>query len=92
MDWLRRLVGLGSPKSLEGRCYRVVKSLYSADGKRCAEVCEFSDGKTYLLENEWVEGTTFVNRHDGSPVGPFRSPKHAERFIIATSWFNGIAK
>jgi hypothetical protein len=22
-------------------------------------------------------------------VGPFRSPKHAERFIIATDWFSG---
>jgi hypothetical protein len=67
----------------------VTCTLYSDDGKRAAEVREFSNGEAYLLESEWVEGTTFEDRHSGSLVGPFASPAHAERFIVATSWFNG---
>lgn len=72
-----------------GSQYRVACTLYSKDGKRCAEVREFSNGETYLLEIDWVEGTTFAQRHAGWLVGPFTSPTHAERFIVATSWFNG---
>jgi hypothetical protein len=79
-------------KSLAGSQYRVAFTLYSRDGKRSAEVREFSNGESYLLESEWVEGTTFVERHSGRLVGPFASPTHAERFIVATSWFNGTGK
>ncbi len=76
-------------EKLDGTTYRVTSTLYSGDGKRSAEVREFSNGKTYLLESEWVEGTTFEARHDGRLVGPFASPKLADRFVVATSWFNG---
>lgn len=54
-----------------------------------AEVREFSNGETYLVESEWVEGTTFVDRHAGRMVGLFAPPEHAERFIITTEWFIG---
>jgi len=75
--------------SLAGTYYRVACTLYSNDGKRAAEVREFSNGETYLLESEWVHGTTFAERHDGRLVGPFASPIEAEHFIVATPWFNG---
>lgn len=67
-------------------------TLYSHDGKRAADVLEFCSGEIYLDEQEWVEGTTFRNRHSGSLVGPFTSPEDAERFIVATPWFNGSHK
>lgn len=69
--------------------YKVAFKLYSEDGKREVEVREFSDGETYLVEREWVEGTTFNDRHEGRMVGPFDSPENAEKFIIATTWFCG---
>jgi len=75
--------------TLAGTQYLVACTLYSKDGKRAAEVREFSNGETYLLENEWVDGTTFAKRHAGRLVGPFASPTHAEHFIVATPWFNG---
>ena len=78
--------------SLYGREYKVAFKLYSEDGKREAEVREFSNGETYLVEREWVEGTTFNDRHEGRMVGPFASPKHAEKFIVATAWFCGREK
>ena len=74
---------------IAGQEYRVVFSLYSIDGKRAADVCEFRNGETYLAEKEWAEGTTFKNRHNGSMVGPFASPDEAEKFIVATDWFCG---
>ena len=89
MTWWKRLFRPVSNQSLAGTQYRVACVLYSEDGKRCAEIREFSNGQTFLLESEWVEGTTFAERHSGRLVGPFRSPTHAERFIVATSWFNG---
>lgn len=89
MKWWRRMFGHSTNKSLDGTMYRVTFTLYSGDGKRSAEVREFSNGETYLLESEWVEGTTFRERHAGMLVGPFASPKLAEQFIVATSWFNG---
>ena len=64
-------------------------TLYSVEGKRAAEVLEFRNGETYLDEQEWVQGTTFKNRHAGSLVGPFASPEDAEKFVVATSWFRG---
>ena len=73
---------------IQGQEYRSAFKLYSEDGKRAADVLEFS-GETYLDEQEWVEGTTFKNRHAGRLVGPFASPADAENFIVATSWFRG---
>lgn len=74
---------------LVGQEYRTACNLYSRDGKRKVEVREFRIGETYLVESEWVEGTTFKDRHAGRMVGPFASPEDAEAFIIATDWFNG---
>lgn len=90
MGWLKRLFGLHGSKLADGAMYRVTSTLYSCDGKRAAEVREFDNGKTYLLESDWVGGTTFKPRHGGKIVGPFASSKDAERFIVATAWFNGI--
>jgi hypothetical protein len=78
-----------SKSPIQGQNYRSVLKLYSEDGKRAADVLEFDNGETYLDEQEWVEGTTFKNRHSGSLVGPFTSPADAERFIVATPWFRG---
>jgi hypothetical protein len=89
MAWWNRLVRPRDRVSLYGLEYRVEFSLYSKDGKRGVEVREFSNGKTYLLEQEWVKGTTFKNRHSGRLVGPFASPEDAKSFIIATPWFRG---
>jgi hypothetical protein len=89
MSWLKRLFGGVRNKSLEGAMYQVATTLYSRDGKRSAEIREFDNGQTYLLESEWVNGTEFRERHEGRMVGPFRSPKHAEQFIVTTAWFTG---
>jgi hypothetical protein len=88
MGWLGRLFRQRKA-SIAGMEYRVNRTVYSADGKRAAEFREFANGETYLLESEWVEGTTFKPRHEGRVVGPFHSPERAERFIVATDWFNG---
>jgi len=90
MMWWKRLFKPATEKSLGGAMYRVTSTLYSSDGKRAAEIRKFDNGKTYLLESDWVEGTLFKERHGGRLVGPFTSPKNAERFIVATPWFNGI--
>jgi hypothetical protein len=82
---VERLFGRRTNKSLDDIMYRLTVVLYSKDSKRSAEVREFSNGETYLLESDWVEGTTFRERHEGNLVGPFASPKLAERFIVATS-------
>jgi hypothetical protein len=78
-----------SKSPLQGQEYRSAFKLYSVDGKRAVDVLEFDNGETYLDEQEWVEGTTFKNRHSGRLVGPFASPEDAEKFIVATSWFCG---
>ena len=78
-----------SKSPLQGQEYRIAFTLYSVDGKRAAAVLEFRNGEAYLHEQEWVEGTTFENRHAGRLVGPFSSPKDAEKFIVATPWFHG---
>lgn len=75
--------------SLKGKEYRSAFTLYSADGKRAADVLEFRHGETFLDEKEWVEGTEFKNRHSGLLVGPFASPEEARKFIVATTWFCG---
>ncbi len=89
MTWFKRLFGSKAKKSLVGLMYEVAFTLYSYDGKRSVEVRKFSNGETYLLEGEWVEGKTFKDRHGGRLVGPFESPHYAERFIVATPWFIG---
>jgi hypothetical protein len=89
MIWWDKLIRRITKSELYGLNYSVVVRLYSGDGKRRAEVRAFENGETYLSEEEWVEGTTFRNRHSGRMVGPFASPKHAESFIIATAWFTG---
>jgi len=89
MKWWTRLVKREAESALHGLEYRVAFNLYSADGKREAEVREFRNGETYIVEREWVEGTTFKDRHSGRMVGPFASPETAEKFIVSTSWFVG---
>ena len=89
MAWWDRLFRRAAKSELHGSTFRTTCTLYSEDGKRAAEVRQFSNGETYLLESECVEGATFVDRHSGSLVGPFPSPEHAERFIVATAWFLG---
>jgi hypothetical protein len=74
---------------LKGAGFRIAFNLYSVDGKREVEVREFRDGRAYLVEREWVEGTTFRDRHSGRMVGPFVSTDAAEKFIVATAWFCG---
>jgi hypothetical protein len=78
-----------SKSPIQGQEYRSAFKLYSADGRRVADVLEFRNGETYLDEQEWVDGTTFKNRHFGRLVGPFASPADAENFIVATAWFRG---
>lgn len=87
--WWKKLLGGASDKPLERAMYQVATRLYSRDGKRSAEICEFDNGETYLLESEWVDGTEIRERHEGRMVGPFRSPKPAEQFIVTTAWFAG---
>jgi hypothetical protein len=89
MGWWKKLFGRASDRSLYGAMYQVTTTLYSRDGKRSAEIREFDNGQTYLLESEWVAGTEFRERHEGRMVGPFRSPKHAEQFIVTAAWFTG---
>lgn len=89
MAWWRRLLRRSGQAARDGTEFRVAFVLYSEDGKRAAEVREFSNGQTYLLETERVERTTFEARHAGRMVGPFKTPAHAERFIVATPWFKG---
>lgn len=78
-----------SKSQIQGQECRSAFKLYSGDGKRAVDGLEFRNGETYLDEQEWVEGTTFRNRHHGSLVGPFPSPADAESFVVATPWFRG---
>jgi hypothetical protein len=78
--------------SLAGLEYQILFTLYSVDGKRAAEVRAFCNGEIYISEEEWVEGTTFRNRHGGRMVGPFVSPEEAEKFIVNTAWLCGRDK
>ena len=74
---------------LGGQSYTIAFTLYSEDGKRDVEVREFSNGETYIVERELLDGLTFTDRHSGGMVGPFASPEDAEVFIVATPWFQG---
>jgi hypothetical protein len=89
MGWWNRLFKRRTPSPLAGSEYRVAFNLHSEDGKRGVEVREFRHGPVYLVEREWVEGTTFEDRHSGRMVGPFASVEVAENFIVATPWFCG---
>ena len=89
MAWRSRLFKQKPKAQLHGLEYKVSFNLYSKDGKREVEVRQFSNGETYLVERERVEGSTFGDRHGGRMVGPFTSPEAAEKFIVATSWFRG---
>ena len=89
MAWWTRLFRKKAEPSLEGQQFQVAFRLYSEDGSREVEVCEFENGKAYLVERELDGRGTFVDRHSGSMVGPFKSPKAAENFIIKTAWFEG---
>lgn len=89
MVWWDRLLKRKTKSPIAGQKYRVTFNLYSEDGKREAEVCEFRNGETYIAEREWVEGTAFQDRHSGRMVGPFAPPKAAESFIVGTAWFCG---
>ncbi|HEY7976921.1 MAG TPA: hypothetical protein VID67_01915 [Rhizomicrobium sp.] len=89
MAWWHRIFKRNGKSDLRGAEYRVAFNLYSEDEKREVEVREFRHGETYIVEREWVEGTTFEDRHAGRMVGPFASPQAAEKFIVATAWFRG---
>ena len=90
MTWWRSISKRRRASSLHGLNYRVAFTLYSEDGKRKTEVREFSNGETYLAEGE-LEGKAFKDRHSGRMVGPFATPADAEKFIVATEWFRGLA-
>lgn len=90
MTWWGRLFHLTARStSLDGLDFQVAFSVYSEDGKREVEVREFSNGETYIVEREWIEGDTFEDRHGGRMVGPFASPNAAETFSVGTRWFIG---
>ena len=89
MAWWRQIFKRKTGSRLHGLHFKVAFKLYSKDGKREAEVREFSNGEVYLIEREWIEGTTFSDRHSGRMVGPFASPEAAEKFIVSTAWFCG---
>ena len=89
MKWWQRFLGAKPDASLDGQEYRVATKLYSQDGQREVELREFRHGPTYLLERELDSSGVLVDRHSGSLVGPFKSPQAAEKFIVATAWFNG---
>ncbi len=89
MAWWTRLFRKGGEPSLEGQEFQVAFRLYSEDGKREVVVCEFRNGKAYLVERELGGSGTFVDRHEGSMVGPFKSSNAAEKFIVKTAWFEG---
>jgi len=92
MAWWKRLFKPATKTGLHGSEYQTSFTLYSEDAKRAAEVRVFANGETYLAESESVDGTTFVDRHLGRMVGPFKSPELAESFIVGTSWFCGETK
>jgi hypothetical protein len=85
MAWWTRLFRKRAEPSLEGQEFRIAFKLYSEDGAREVEVCEFESGKTYLVERELGASGTFVDRHSGSMVVPFKSPSAAEKFIFKTA-------
>lgn len=88
MAWWHRLFSRKTGVDSECRDYRVPFTLYSKDGKRCAEVRERRDGRAYFVEREWVEGTTFKDRGRGEEIGPYETPEAAEAAAVARRWFH----
>jgi hypothetical protein len=91
MVWWKHLFGRKPKSPIAGMLHRSKCILFSTDGQRSAEILEFANGEFYIRESELTEGSTFQDRHSGSVVGPFTSAKAAEQFIVATSWFKGMA-
>jgi hypothetical protein len=89
MVWWNKVVArLGG--DLKGRKFRLTSTLYNQDASRSADLLDFGLLRgTYLRERERVADGQFLDRHAGVLVGPFTSPKAAETFIVATTWFNG---
>ena len=76
--------------NLKRRKYRLTSTLYSLDASRSAALLDFGLMLgTYINEQERTSDGSYVDRHCGRLVGPFTSPKAAERFIVATPWFTG---
>jgi hypothetical protein len=88
MPWWHRFFRPNSGPPSEGLEYRVAFSLYSADGKRCAEIRERRDGTAYFVDREWVEGTTFRDVGHGEEIGPYHSIAAAEAAAVSRPWFN----
>jgi hypothetical protein len=87
--WWHRFFRPKSEPPSEGVKYRVAFCLYSADGKRCAEVRERPDGTAYFVDREWVDGTIFRDVGCGEEVGPYDSIEAAEAAAVSRPWFNG---
>ena len=91
MAWWRRLFSrkIGATSYPE---YEVAFSLYSADGKRSAEVRIRRDGKAYFVDRVWVEGTTFRDLSPGEEIGPYETPEAAEAAAVSRPWFSAGKK
>jgi hypothetical protein len=89
MAWWHRLFSPKAGAPSEGSEYKVASSLYSVDGTRGAEVRVRRNGRTYFVEREWVEGTTFKDRGRGEEIGPYETPEAAEAAAVARPWFSG---
>ena len=89
MAWWNKVASrLGG--NLHGCKYRLSTTLYNLDTSRSAALLNFGFIRgTYVHEQELAEDGSYVDRHGGSLVGPFTSPKAAEKFIVATAWFAG---
>lgn len=94
MTWWERLLPkrAGAPAS----DYVVPFRLYSADGKKSAEVRVRRDGKAYFVEQERFDDDNckdhddnFKNRGLGEEIGPYETPELAEAAAVARAWFKG---
>ena len=89
MAWWNKVAGR-LDGNLKGCKYRLSATLYNLDASRSAALLDFGLIRgTYVREQELGEDGSYVDRHGGSLVGPFTSPRAAETFIVATAWFNG---
>ena len=89
MAWWNKIAGrLGG--NLHECHHRLSATLYNFDASRSAALLDFGFLRgTYVREQELAEDGSYVDRHSGSLVGPFTSPKAAERFVVKTAWFTG---
>lgn len=89
MAWWNRVVARVDG-GLKGRKFRLSSTLYNLDASRSAALLDFGPLRgTYVREQELAADGQYVDRHGGTLVGPFVSPKAAESFIVATPWFTG---